>query len=243
MIDPRCLVAHRGEMRQYPENSLPALRAAIEAGARHVEFDIQFSSDGVPVVLHDPDLLRVAGDPRKIAGLAASALSTIILGAGAAALPVAPISVPLLRDVVDLLNGYPGVHAFVELKPHGIERLGIDACLRRLDGELSGASFEWTLISFRDDAIRAAAARLRVATGWVLQEFSEASRRTADSLGPDYLFCDVDAVELEKERLWKGPWKWVLYDVSEVSAASDLLDRGVDMIETGNILAFLSSGG
>ena len=28
MIDPLRLVAHRGEMRHYPENSLPALRAA-----------------------------------------------------------------------------------------------------------------------------------------------------------------------------------------------------------------------
>jgi glycerophosphoryl diester phosphodiesterase len=243
MIDPSRLVAHRGEMRHYPENSLPALRAAIEAGARHVEFDVQFSSDGVPVVLHDPDLLRVAGVPREIAELSTFALSTITLGAGPTAMPVAPISVPLLRDVVDLLNRYPGVHAFVELKRHGVERLGIDACLRRLGDELSGASFAWTLISFRDDVISAAAPQLRVSTGWVLREFSEASRRTADSLGPDYLFCDLAAVDLEKERLWEGPWKWVLYDVAEVSAASDLLDRGVDMIETGNILAFLYSGG
>jgi len=239
MIDPLRLVAHRGEMRHYPENSLPALRAAIGAGARHVEFDVQFSSDGVPVVLHDPDLLRVAGIPREIAETDVAALATIELDTDAGP----ACTVPLLIDTVNLLNEHPGVHAFVELKRHGIERLGLDNCLKHVGDVLSTSRFPWTLISFRDDAVRAAAPQLGVSAGWVLREHSPAARRKAEAIEPDYLFCNVEALDFAREPLWDGPWKWVLYDLNDACEARALLDRGVDMIETGNILEFLSPGG
>jgi len=45
------LVAHRGDMQQYPENSWPALRAAVEAGACWLEFDVQMCADGSFVLL------------------------------------------------------------------------------------------------------------------------------------------------------------------------------------------------
>jgi len=45
----------------FPENTLPALRSALELGATHIEFDVQLSSDGVPMVLHDALLKRCAG--------------------------------------------------------------------------------------------------------------------------------------------------------------------------------------
>lgn len=54
-------LAHRGlwdETR--PENSLAALVAARDAGLG-VELDVHVTADGVPIVLHDPDLARVAG--------------------------------------------------------------------------------------------------------------------------------------------------------------------------------------
>ena len=37
------LIAHRGEMHRFAENTLPAIKAAIDAGARNVEIDIQLS--------------------------------------------------------------------------------------------------------------------------------------------------------------------------------------------------------
>ena len=42
------LIAHRGYSECYPENTLVGLEAALSAGANCVEFDVQFSSDGVP---------------------------------------------------------------------------------------------------------------------------------------------------------------------------------------------------
>ena len=59
------VVAHRGYSRDAPENSMSAFRKAIEVGADVIELDVQETSDGVIVVLHDRDLMRLAGDPRR----------------------------------------------------------------------------------------------------------------------------------------------------------------------------------
>lgn len=55
-------LAHRGDWRDAPENSLAAMEAALRvAGCDGLEFDVRASSDGVPILLHDPSLLRVQG--------------------------------------------------------------------------------------------------------------------------------------------------------------------------------------
>ena len=46
--------AHRGACWEIPENTLAAIRRAIELGADYVEFDVQTSRDGELVVVHDP---------------------------------------------------------------------------------------------------------------------------------------------------------------------------------------------
>jgi glycerophosphoryl diester phosphodiesterase len=52
------VIAHRGDSKAAPENTLPAFVSAVKAGADLVELDYLHSSDGVPVVFHDDDLDR-----------------------------------------------------------------------------------------------------------------------------------------------------------------------------------------
>jgi glycerophosphoryl diester phosphodiesterase len=55
-------LAHRGDWRHAPENSLAAMEAALEVpGCDGLEFDVRASIDGVPILLHDPTLRRVQG--------------------------------------------------------------------------------------------------------------------------------------------------------------------------------------
>lgn len=51
--------AHRGYWKDYPENSLPAIQAAIDLGADMIEFDITKSDDDVLYLLHDYGLDRL----------------------------------------------------------------------------------------------------------------------------------------------------------------------------------------
>lgn len=52
------LLAHRGDSRVAPENTLPAFESALRLGVDLVELDYHQSADGVPVVFHDDDLDR-----------------------------------------------------------------------------------------------------------------------------------------------------------------------------------------
>lgn len=74
------ITAHRGNSSRAPENSLAAFRAAIADHADFSELDVQRTRDGVVVVLHDGDLMRMADDPRKIGALTVEDLETIDIG-------------------------------------------------------------------------------------------------------------------------------------------------------------------
>lgn len=52
------VIAHRGDSRNYPENTLPAFESAVRMGIDVVETDIHLTKDGVLVIWHDPTLER-----------------------------------------------------------------------------------------------------------------------------------------------------------------------------------------
>jgi glycerophosphoryl diester phosphodiesterase len=58
----RQIIAHRGSSSDRPENTLAALRRAIEAGATAVEIDIRTTKDGRLVLSHDASLSRITHD-------------------------------------------------------------------------------------------------------------------------------------------------------------------------------------
>lgn len=100
----RLVLAHRGDHRSAPENTIDAFRAALAIpGCSGVELDVRTAGDGTPIVLHDATLARIQGDPRRALDLSRAELA----GLGVACF-------------ADVLEGLP-VHAFldVELKDHG----------------------------------------------------------------------------------------------------------------------------
>lgn len=60
------IIAHRGYSSIAPENTLAAFLAAIEYHADSIEFDVQLSADGVPMVIHDSTLTRTTGIRGKV---------------------------------------------------------------------------------------------------------------------------------------------------------------------------------
>jgi glycerophosphoryl diester phosphodiesterase len=69
-------LAHRGDWRVAPENSLAALEAATRVPACDgLEFDIRASRDGAAVLLHDDTLARVQGVPAACATLSVAELA------------------------------------------------------------------------------------------------------------------------------------------------------------------------
>ena len=84
---PRVKVtAHRGHSAAAPENTRSAVRKAIASGADYAEVDVQLTADGAVVLLHDRDLKRVAGDPRRLSELSSDEVRKL----GTAARDVCP---------------------------------------------------------------------------------------------------------------------------------------------------------
>jgi glycerophosphoryl diester phosphodiesterase len=107
------VTAHRGASINNPENTMASFRAALAADADYIELDVQRTSDKVIVVVHDGDLLRLGGDPRKVDALTLAELETIDIGARyKPAFPNEPA--PTLKQVIDLVRGKMKIN--IELK-------------------------------------------------------------------------------------------------------------------------------
>jgi glycerophosphoryl diester phosphodiesterase len=69
-------LAHRGDWRRAPENTIPALLAGLRVpGCDGLEFDVRRSRDGVPVLLHDATLARVQGVDARVDALSSTELA------------------------------------------------------------------------------------------------------------------------------------------------------------------------
>lgn len=120
------IIGHRGDSAHAPENTLAALRMAVDKGADGVEFDVRLSGDGVPVVIHDATLERTAGRKETVAELTAAELAAIDVGSWfntKFALRADPAfaneTVPTLSTVLEKLGDISGL-IYIELKcgPH-----------------------------------------------------------------------------------------------------------------------------
>jgi glycerophosphoryl diester phosphodiesterase len=45
--------AHRGASAYAPQNTMPSFKKALELGTKGIELDVQLTSDGIPIVIHD----------------------------------------------------------------------------------------------------------------------------------------------------------------------------------------------
>ncbi len=84
-------IAHRGDPIAHRENTVAAIRSALDCGADIVEIDVKTTEDGVSVVLHDDSLWRLWGVDRDIRTMSAAQVVTI--------------GIPTLREVLALFEG------------------------------------------------------------------------------------------------------------------------------------------
>jgi len=77
--DQVLVASHRGNHVSHPENSLPAFKAAVQAGAAVLELDVRQSKDGHLVVLHDRTVDRTTDGKGNVADLTLSELKRLHL--------------------------------------------------------------------------------------------------------------------------------------------------------------------
>jgi glycerophosphoryl diester phosphodiesterase len=226
------LVAHRGNAAEFPENTLGAFNSALQLGVRFLELDVQFSRDGVPVVIHDHLLARTTGQPGSVFEHDAAQLAQL-----QAADPQrfgatqGDARIPLLTDVLGLLRGRPELTLFIEIKAASLRQFGHDFVVSRVLEAVGSWHKQCVIISFDLTAVHRARSLGRAPVGWVLPDCEAHTRLKWEALQPDFLFCDHARLP-PQGRLWPGPWRWAVYEVDALPLALELAARGADYIET-----------
>lgn len=234
------LIAHRGNRASFPENTRASIESALHCGARFVEFDVQFTKDEVPMVIHDVELKRITGENKHLFQLrrqelhALSACEPERFADKFAHEPIASLS-----DIAILLQQWPQAKAFVEIKRATISEFGIECVMQRLHEVLSPILEQCILISFNHGILQHHLAAHYHAIGWVFDQWQETALEIAQHLQPDYLFVDVDCIPPDTEGLWQGHWQWVLYEISDPMLALQWAKQGVLLIETDDICGML----
>lgn len=225
-------IAHRGWASRFPENTLESIGAAFDAGARYVEFDVQLSADGVPVLLHDATLDRTAGTPGCVHDLPWDALARCTVGeTDRFGCRFHSVRLPSLEQAMALLGSRPDRRAFVEIKTESLQRFGTGRVLARCLEVIGNAAGQCIVTSYSDELLQQAREKAGLPIAWVLTAHDEASLARARELAPDYLFCNVNKLP-PTGPLAAGSWRWAIYEITDPGTALALADRGAAMIET-----------
>lgn len=238
------VIAHRGSSSDHPENTMPAFRAAHAAGALWIETDVQPTSDGTLVLIHDDDVDRTTDGTGPIRSLPAAVVAG--LDAGSWRGPAfAGTRIPLLTDLLAEITGERRL--LLEIKgDHTTENLA--AMLRTIDE--TGTSERVFLQSFEVPVLR----RLRALRpddplGLLVETIGDDPVGDCHALGatvynPDYaeLLARSEVVGLlHAEGIATTPWT-----ADEPADWAALTDLGVDGIITnrpGDLVAWQAARG
>lgn len=97
------VVAHRGDWRYAPENSIQAIENAIKLGVDVVELDIQKTKDGQLILMHDKTLDRTTTGKGKISEWTLDSIKTLKLRNGIAIKTIH--TVPTLEEALLTAKG------------------------------------------------------------------------------------------------------------------------------------------
>jgi glycerophosphoryl diester phosphodiesterase len=97
------LLAHRGDLANAPENTLPSFRQAIQKGADGVELDAKLTADGHVIVIHDSTVDRTTDGTGKVASFTLEAIRKLDAGSWFDA-QFAGTTVPLLEEVFETVG-------------------------------------------------------------------------------------------------------------------------------------------
>jgi len=230
------LIGHRGEPDNWPENSLAGFEAVLAAGASYIETDVQLTADGIPVLSHDPGLLRVTGQDIVIPETPYAIIEPIPAGYPERfGNKYQSFRITRLEQFVELLKQWPQAKAFIEIKHASLITHGQSRVVDTVMETIRPVATQCMLISFDCEALVYIREHYRIPIGWVLPEWSEDNRSLANELNPEYLFCNHKRLPPESEALWQGPWQWAVYTINDAREARSWLQRGMHLIETNVI--------
>ena len=117
------VISHRGDWRNYPENSIPAIESVIRMGVDMMELDVKMTKDSVLVLMHDKTIDRMTNGKGKVSDITYDSLMKFNMRR-AHNVATDSIKVPTLREallcckdriLVNVDHAYPYYKEIVEL--------------------------------------------------------------------------------------------------------------------------------
>lgn len=128
--------AHRGGAGDHPENTMPAFRAAVEMGYRHLETDVHLTRDGAVIAFHDEVLERITDRRGRIGEVTTADIAEADAGYrfsrdGGATFPHRGrgVRIPLLSEIIE---EWPEARLNIDTKSDAVVE-PLAALLRRMD--------------------------------------------------------------------------------------------------------------
>ncbi len=110
-------VNHRGYSTEAPENTLPAYILSKKKGFNYAETDVSFTSDGVPMLLHDATIDRTSNGSGTLANMTYSQVRQYDFGSWKSS-KYAGTKIPTFEEFLDLCKSIM-LHPYIELKSNG----------------------------------------------------------------------------------------------------------------------------
>jgi glycerophosphoryl diester phosphodiesterase len=222
---PTQVMAHRGAAADAPENTIAAIRKAIDSGAQWVEIDVQESADGHVVVIHDSDLKRVGGSPLTVAGSTLEQLRQVDIGSWFGP-GFADQRIATLEEVLELCKDRIGVN--IELKYYG-QQVKLEERVAEVV-ERTGMTDQVVFMSLSYDGIQALH---RLRPEWKIGLLSSVAVGNLANLDLDFLALNGRAASRNLIRAAHKQGKQVfVWTVDDAIAMASMTGRGADALIT-----------
>lgn len=229
------IIAHRGFSGRYPENTLSAMRAAVQAGADMVEIDVQLTRDGELVVMHDDSVDRTTDGKGEVEDLTLQEVRA--LDAGSKFDPrFAGERVPTLEEAIDAVYGGAILNIEVKsideatMRPVVAQKIKDLIERKRFAQHVQIMSFDSDFMEeMRRQAPDVSMALLAVTDAFNMR-LKQALRLRMDGLNLLHKAVSTDEVE----DIHRAGLKTHVYTVNKPSSMEKVLRRGVDGVITNH---------
>jgi glycerophosphoryl diester phosphodiesterase len=229
---------HRGSSALAPENTMAAFERSVTDGALYAETDIRRTADGALVLLHDATVDRTTDGRGPISELTLADARTLDAGGWYGA-SFAGQHILELDEFLGWVEGQPSFGAALEVKAVSV---GAEVAQRAW---ASAARLRLAIYSFLPEEIRAAKAAQPQMPCVLLLRLTDDPAEVLSWIEA----CGADGADV--------PWQWNALEVLAAmrergmvigggsatgdQAAQELLDQGVDMIDTDDPAAMLAT--
>jgi len=219
------IIAHRGASASAPENTLASIRQAITDGTDWIEIDVQETADGEVVVIHDRDLMKLAGVNLNVWEASMEQLAGIDVGSWFAP-EFADERVPTLRDVLVEVKGHSKL--IVELKYYGHDQQLEQRVIDLIEAaDMQGDTMIMSLAYAGVQKVRA------LRPDWKIGLLSARAIGDLTRLDVDFLAINMAMARSSLIKATHGAGKELfVWTVNDALAMSQMMSLGVDGIIT-----------